>query len=424
LRARHALFVAYHYPPEAGSSGVLRTLKYTSYLHQYGWRVSVLTLDPTAYTIRDAQLEAQIPADVRVVRTRYLNSKRHLAVRGVYPALLAVPDIWIGWYPWAIAAGRQLLHNDAADVIYSTSPHATAHIIAMRLARMQSLPWVTDFRDPWIEYPPEPGAPNGRVFLAVNRHLEARVVARCSHVVTSTMHLCDTLRTRYPTIPTEKFSAIPNGYDEADFADLPMQSESTSEKLVIVHAGNINAEFRDPRPLFRALRVAADRGLVDLSDVRLRFIGGGPFTESEELRDALAATNLTPHVEMVGRMPYNDALRELGRADLLLLLQASDDTVGLVPAKLYEYLRAQKPVLALVFPGSTAEVLSTTDGGWAVDPRQPEALVDVIANIYQVWRSKTLAAHRASLERLRRYERSALTGELAAVFDHVVQLPR
>jgi glycosyltransferase involved in cell wall biosynthesis len=127
---------------------------------------------------------------------------------------------------------------------------------------------------------------------------------------------------------------------------------------------------------------------------------------------------------MVGRMPYNDALRELGRADVLLLLQASDDTVGLVPAKLYEYLRSQKPVLALVFPGSTTEVLSTTDGGWAVDPRQPEALVAVIANIYQLWRSKTLETHRASLERLRRYERSALTGELAAVFDRVIQSPR
>ena len=101
----HALFVAFHYPPEAGSSGVLRTLKYTRYLREFGWRVSVLTVEPSAYAVRDESLCAQVPPDVRVVRTAYRNTKRDFSWRGVYPALLALPDVWIGWLPAAVRAG-------------------------------------------------------------------------------------------------------------------------------------------------------------------------------------------------------------------------------------------------------------------------------------------------------------------------------
>src|ERR1700687_126639 len=82
---KHALVVAYHYPPESSSSGVLRTLKYTRYLGRFGWRVTVLTLDREAYQVTDPKLEEQIPQTVRVVRTRYIEARRHLAIMGRYP---------------------------------------------------------------------------------------------------------------------------------------------------------------------------------------------------------------------------------------------------------------------------------------------------------------------------------------------------
>ena len=74
---KHALFVAFHYPPEANSSGVLRTLKFTRYLPNFGWRVTVLTINPDAYEVTDATLIDQIPDSVRVVRTNYIDTKRH-----------------------------------------------------------------------------------------------------------------------------------------------------------------------------------------------------------------------------------------------------------------------------------------------------------------------------------------------------------
>ena len=114
---RHALFVAFHFPPEASSSGVLRTLKFVRYLAEHGYRASVITTDVSAYTVTDEALVAQVPPRTRVIRTRYLNTKRDLSVRGVYPALRALPDAWIGWAPYAVTAGRRLMADDHVDLV-------------------------------------------------------------------------------------------------------------------------------------------------------------------------------------------------------------------------------------------------------------------------------------------------------------------
>jgi glycosyltransferase involved in cell wall biosynthesis len=418
----HALFVAFHYPPEASSSGVLRTLKFSRYLGEYGWRVTVLTLRRNAYAITDAKLETQIPSSVRVVRTGFVHTKRHLSIRGRYPAILAVPDTWIGWYPWAVAAGRRVLADDPVDVIFSTSPHATAHLIARTLAHRAKVPLVIDFRDPWYEEPAEPGTP--AIVQRFAPGLERKAVTSAARVVTSTVHLRDELRARYADQPADKFTALLNGYDEADFAALPASPTGGSERMVVVHAGNINADFRDPCPLFRAIGRAGTSGRLDLSKLLLRFIGGGDYAVSERLKNCIESTGLASSVEFLPRVAYDDALRELGRADVLLLLQASEDTTSLVPAKLYEYLRAMRPVLALVLPGATTEVLRQTGGGWVANPRDGEALEGTMTEIFREWQGGTLAERHADPEALRQFDRRSLTGQLAAIFNDVVKFPR
>lgn len=417
-RLKHALFVAFHYPPEASSSGVLRTLKYSRYLQEFGWRVTVVTPHKGAFEVTDPALELQIPTSVRVIRTPFLNTKCHLAFRGVYPSLLALPDRWVGWWPWAVAAGKRLLQEDPFDIVYSTSPHATAHLVAWRLANISGRPWVTDFRDPWFEDIPEPGDNSGPLYRYLNRSLEARVIRRCSQVVASTSHLRDLLRSRYAE-DSSKITAIFNGYDEADFAALVPYGAGMNERMTIAHAGNINGGFRDPRPMFRAMRCAADLGELDLRRVCLRFIGGGVFGESAAVRKSLAELGLTECVEFLPRVPYEQSLAELAQADLLLLLQASEDTVGLVPAKLYEYLRAQKPVLALVPPGATADVLAGTGGGWAVAPHDEAKLAKAVAGAFRDWTAGRLAERCADMQLLRRFDRKLLTQELAGLFDQL-----
>jgi glycosyltransferase involved in cell wall biosynthesis len=419
---RHALFIAFHYPPEASSSGVLRTLKYTRFLPDFNWRVSVIAPETDAYDVRDPGLEAQVPSNVRIVRTPFMNIKRDFSWRGIYPALLAVPDVWIGWLPWAMRAARRLVAADPIDLIYSTSPHATAHVIARRVQAITHKPWVTDFRDPWIEEPPEPGTPNGLIYRTVNRWLERDVIRHAAAVVASTAHLRDLLRKRYSNEAHAKFHYIANGYDEDDFATLA-RDDRKAGRMRIVHAGSINPAFRDPRPVFAALGKLILQGSLLAEDCEIRFVGGGDYAESEEVRRAIEVAGLKKAVTFVPRVPYHESLRELTSADLLLLLQASNDTIGLVPAKLYEYLRAEKPVLALVHTGAVSEVLAQTGGGWAVDPRVPGELDFALADAVDAWRSGDLSARRAQLDILRRFDRHALTGELARVFDDVTRPP-
>ena len=415
----HALFVVFHYPPEASSSGVLRTLKYTRYLGKHGWRVTVLTVRPGAYAVVDPALERQIPADVRVVRTASVNTKRQLSIRGRHLAVTAVPDSWIGWYPWATAAGRRILQEDPAQLVYSTSPPASAHVIAGSLARWARLPWVMDFRDPWYEEPPEPGT--SRLVHLAARRLERRLVHRAARVVASTARLRDTMAERYASEARAKFVAIPNGYDEADFTDLAPPDRPSRDEFLVVHAGSINPEFRDPRPVLGAARAAADAGAVDPGRMRFRFLGPGPFGEAPEMARAVAALGLAGRVEFLPRVPYDQALRELGSADLLLLLQASLDTVDLVPAKLFEYLRSGRPVLAVVRPGASSEVLDTVGGGWAVDPGDARGLRDALTRAYGAWRAGNLPELGAHADRLGGFTREHLAGELARVFDEVTK---
>ena len=415
---KHALFVVFHYPPEASSSGVLRTLKFSRYLRECGWEVTVLTLQRDAYEVTDAKLEEQIPDWVRVVRTNYLNTRRHLSIRGRYAAIAAVPDTWIGWYPWAVAAGRKIIAERPVDLVFSTSPHATAHLIARKLSKHARVPLVIDFRDPWHEEPPEPGTPAVVSWFAPR--IERRVVIAATHVVTSTTQLRDLLRERYRDQAPDKFTAILNGYDDADFAELSQRPATSSDRLVIVHAGNINADFRDPIPLLRAIARAGARGQLDPSKILLRFIGGGAYGDSDTVRAAVRESGLSGSVEFLGRVPYTEALAELSKADLLLLLQASEDTMSLVPAKLYEYLRAMRPVLALVLPGATSEVLAMTGGGWLANPRDSGELEATLVEIYNRWAAGTLRDHHANMDVLRRFDRRNLTRELAAIFDAAV----
>jgi glycosyltransferase involved in cell wall biosynthesis len=416
---RHALFVAYHYPPESSSSGVLRTLKYTRYLGELGWRVTVLTLRRDAYRIVDADLEDQIPADVHVVRTRFVDLKRHVAIRGGYPACLAIPDRWIGWWPWAVAAGQRIIKEQPVDLIYSTSPYATAHLIGGFLSRRARKPWVADFRDPWYEEPPAPGT----AWLAhrAARRLERLVVRRADRIVASTMRLRDGLAARYPGEPTTKFVAIPNGYDEDDFSGMEEPSTAPSDQLLFMHAGGINATFRDPRPLLAAAGWAIQAGLVDPAFLRFRFLGGGPFAASREIQQAVERAGLSAKVEFPPRVPYQEALAELRRAGVLVLLQASRDTVDLVPAKLFEYLRVGRPVLAVAPDGATAEVLRATGGGWAVDPADHKGLRDALAAVYRAWADGSLDSVTADRAVLARFSRERLASELAVQFDTVLR---
>jgi glycosyltransferase involved in cell wall biosynthesis len=350
---KRVLMVAYHFPPLAGSSGIQRTLRFVRHLPAFGWESVVLTAHPRAYELTSDDLSGEVPGNVRVERAFALDTARHLAIAGRYPGFLACPDRWVTWRVDAVRSGLRLIRNLRPDVIWSTYPIATAHLIGDDLRRRSGLPWIADFRDPMAQegYPANP-----RVWRSFKR-IEERAVRQARFCVFTTPGAARTYRDRYPG-SAERISVIENGYDEESFTgwsdDPDLHRPLNPGAVTLLHSGVVYPLERDPAHFFAAIRRLVDDGTVRGGSFKIRFRAAG---HDDLLRTLTLRHRLEAFIELLPSLPYRGALQEMVRADALLVLQASNCNEQ-IPAKLYEYLRAGRPILGLTDPvGDTAGVL-------------------------------------------------------------------
>jgi glycosyltransferase involved in cell wall biosynthesis len=348
---KRVLMVAFHFPPLAGSSGIQRGLRFAQYLPRFGWEPLVLTAHERAYEQVSQDLCAQIPQGIVVRRAQAFDTARHFAVAGRYPAALARPDRWMNWKFDAVRQGMALIRTHRPSVLWSTFPIATAHVIGAELQRRSGLPWVADFRDPMAQdgYPED--ALTWRAYEAIERHAFENAKA----CVLTTPGAARIYRQRYPAA-SSRIGVVENGYDEDSFAGLSAQDQAplAPGKLTLLHSGIVYPSERDPTQLFVALRALLEGGRLARERLRIRFRGA---VHHDLLRHMAASHGLDDLIETLPPIAYRDALSEMMRADGLLVLQAANCNAQ-IPAKLYEYLRCGRPVLALTDPaGDTAGVL-------------------------------------------------------------------
>lgn len=408
---RKALLIAFHYPPFSGSSGLQRALKYTRHLPQFGWQPLVLSASPRAYPARSADLLGEIPAGTIVRRSFALDAGRHLAFRGRYLGITALPDRWISWWPAALADGLTLIRRHGPEVIWSTYPIATAHIIGVSLAALSGLPLVADFRDAMVvdDFPED-----ARV-RRMHARIERRTIARCAAAVFTTPRSLALYRERYPHVPASRMSCIRNGYDEADFAVLGGAIERPAgRRLTFLHSGLLKLSERDPRPFLGALADLIAAGLIGPDTLQVVF--RAPGDEAGYLR-LVAEHGLDALVRIEPQVGYAAALREMVAADALLIFQDANCN-HLVPAKLYEYIRARRPVLALTdAAGESAALVREAGAGLVVDIASREAIRAALPGFISAIRDGTAPC--ADAARASNYSRRSQAGELAELFARV-----
>jgi glycosyltransferase involved in cell wall biosynthesis len=389
LGMKRVLMVAYHFPPLAGSSGIQRTLRFVQQLPSLGWEPIVLTVRPGAYERTADDLTADVPPEIHVERTFALDAARHLAIAGRYPAFAALPDRWMSWRFSAVRAGMQLIQRYKPQVIWSTYPIATAHVIAHVLHRRSGLPWIADFRDPMAQedYPPDP-----RQWKSFDR-IEKYVLRDARFSVFTTPGAAREYRRRYPEAK-QKIVVVENGYDEGSFADLGATPEPLNPSAVtLLHSGIVYPSERDPTALFAALESLAADGKIHRDELKIRFRAAA---HEDILRALTVKHGLEGFIEILPPIGYKAALDEMVRADGLLVLQASNCN-DQIPAKLYEYLRAGRPIVALTDPeGDTAGTLR-------------EAGIDRVARLDSVDEIAALIASFATVDA----DRSALVPDRA-----------
>jgi hypothetical protein len=334
--------IAYHFPPLAGSSGIQRTLRFVQHLPNFGWQPTVLTASHHAYDRTSADMLSEVPPSTVVRRAFALDTARHLAFKGRYFGAMARPDRWVSWRFDAIRQGLKLIAALKPKAIWSTYPIATAHLIGAELHRRSGLPWIADFRDPMAQpgYPSDPQT--WKQFDAIERHATAQAALS----VFTTRGAAGVYRERYPA-SAERIVVIENAYDEESFAlaevSKPVPKPLHPGVMTLLHSGIVYPKDRDPTQLFATLRRLSDAGHIRTDNFRIRFRAA---VHEESLRGLARESGVEGFIETLPPVSYEDALQEMRCADALLVIQASDCNEQ-IPGKLYEYLRARRPILCL-----------------------------------------------------------------------------
>lgn len=322
---------------------------------------------------------------------------------------VSIPDVHIWWAGPAIRAALAMIREHRPDVLLSSSPPHSVHVIAAIVRRLTGIPWVIDFRDPWRQR--KESAVRGRL----NGVLEGRCVRAADAVILNTPAMRAQYEAQFPSSLHPKFAVIPNGIDlelapEVDrlVAEAQQQQQQrTGAVLRIAHVGSVYGK-RDLRPLLEAVRLLGASG----RNVELELVG--PVDGQADLEETLPAQGLAGRVKFFGRVSHAAALRHSAAADVLLVIR--NNTPLQVPAKTYEMLLFRKPIVALDDDhGATAGLLRRFGIGEVADPLDATAIAAAITRA-----ETTIRRDHPGWDAARReFDGRRQTGDLAALLDRV-----
>jgi glycosyltransferase involved in cell wall biosynthesis len=447
--SRGVLLISYHFPP-CTSIGMQRTLRFARHLPLFGWRPVILTVREHDFIGDPVEKDWQhrVPTAVPVCRARVLRPlETALRLRGLWQRVrmqsasmppaqhstlpdgagsapqswvqrwvdpwFTTPDAHIGWLPFAVWRGLRVLWAEHIDMLYSSGPPYTSHLIGLGLKWLTRRSWVVDFRDPWSRRPWDTDTVRQGVRYRIQVWLERLVVCHADAVISNTERMGQDFRERYAWLPAEKFLVITNGYDVENFHDLPSTDGPPCDVFTLTHAGALYGR-RDPRPLIQAIALLRDRGIITPGTFRLQLVG--KLAAAWQVASLLASLNLTEYVALIPPVPHAESLTYLRRSHVLILLQP--DAPLQVPGKLFEYIYLQKPILALAGAGSTADLVQQHGLGKVVAPENCAEIAAAVGAMYQAFQQGQLGTQ-GNAAALHCFHGQALTKRLADVFSTV-----
>lgn len=384
------LWISYCFPPQRGPESLLN-LRTVRALDRLEWQVTVLTVEKrVALEATDEDLLATVPSSCRVVRV--ISPERlffatplvRLVLLGTF-GLAGLPETQHVWYPWAVRAGKRLLRSSHFDAIHSWACYHTSNVVGLALKRATGLPWVAHFSDPWLDNPYLLSAIANPRRRARIQALEGAIIREADAVVFTTRQTVNLVMGKYPAVWRQKVHVIPHGYDTEALPHWERPSQPHS-RLRLVYTGNFYPGMRTPESLLRALRLLKQtQPLQDRLEVT--FVGQ-MVKEYQEMVDELDLANA---VEFVGPRPYVDSLQAAAQADVLVVIDASNETESVfLPSKIVDYLMFKKPILGLTpLYGASADLLRRLECP-VVPPDDVPAIAQAISNLLGSWRSGQL----------------------------------
>ena len=442
---RRVLVVAYYAPP-AGGPAVQRVLQFVAHLAEHGWRPAVLTVRRGAYPNRDPSLLDAMPPSVEVRRTASLDPLalyqrlQHVLGSGEgndlpagslgdgEPSLfeqaarwvranLFVPDARVGWWPFAVRAGRRWTRQveqagQPFDAVLSTGAPHSVHLVGRSLHRRTGLPWIADLHDPWTDISYYDELPHAAFARRLDAHFERSVLREATAVTT----VSPSWKRLFEEKARGHYAVVENGFAEEDFTALESagrSQEAGGEHFVLAHVGKLYAS-RNPEALWAALARLRRQGAIP--KLRVELTG----TVDEVVEKAITARELKEVVTVRSFVPHEQALRRMAGSTLLLLaIEPFAQEQGMITSKLYEYLAAGRPVMGWGPPeGDAAALLKRTAGGRLFGRADAAGMARFIKEHYDAWAAGQ-PRRGADPEALRLLTRRQQAGRMAALLDEV-----
>jgi hypothetical protein len=423
---KKVLIITYYWPP-AGGSGVQRWLKFSKYLRGFEIEPVIYTIDNPSYPILDKSLESEIPKDLEILKQAIFepnsmlsffgrnNKKESAGFLNPNPTFFGsiiqyiranyfIPDARKFWIQPSVNFLSNYLENNHIDAIITTGPPHSMHLIGLELKKKLGIKWISDFRDPWTEIDYFQQLPLTKKATKKHQDLEQEVLINSDMVVV----VGETMKEKFLK-HTKRIEVLTNGFDTIE----DLSTQKLDEKFSITHVGLMNSD-RNPTILWEVLNEISNTNLNFKNDLRIKLIG--------KLDDAVIQDLKVFDHNTIETIPYLDH-KDVGKYQassqiLLLSINEVPSAKGIITGKIFEYLQAKRPILAIgPEDGDAAMILKNTNAGTIVGFKNKTALKATILNLYKDYKEGVLFVKSVNIEQ---YHRKNITSQLAEVIKKVV----
>ena len=447
---KRVLIISYYWPP-TGGSGVQRWVKFAKYLPSEGWQPVIYTPENPEQLAVDASLEADVPAEAEVIRRRIVepyemykkllrrsgHSKEAVEVNPVNAqnkSLIQKIAMWIRgnlfrpdprclWIGPSVRFLKKYLAEHPVDLIVSTGPPQSMHLIGRRLALETGLPWIADFRDPWTKIFYFKHLSMTKATERWHEKMEKRVLDDATCVVA----VSPLVQQEFQAMTQTPVELITNGFDECDYGTngSSCQEKTTgnpdiitgnpSPDFTITHTGLFAADG-NPTVLWKVLAEKCRKDEKFRKALKINLVG----KTDEQITHAIEAAGLNPNLNDMGYQPHSVAIDQQRKASLLILpLRKEPEYKAVLPGKLFEYLASGRPIIGIGQPdGAMSMILDSTRTGVVFDWEDREAIAK---HLDQCWERHLAGQLTVDGANISQFTRRNLTRRMAQLFDRLTR---
>ena len=422
MNKKKVLIITYYWPP-AGGPGVQRWLKFVKYLPEFNIEPIVYCPSNASYPITDASLADQVSPDLTVIKQHIkepykiaqLFSKKSktiskgiiaekekqnlmerlmLFVRGNF----FIPDARKNWVKPSVKYLSTYIKDFNIDTIITSGPPHSLHLIGLELQQKLDVTWIADFRDPWTTIGYHKQLKLTSASKIKHKNLEKKVLNTANKIIVTS----PSTKVEFEQITTQPIQVITNGYDYEKVATFGLD-----KKFTLSHIGSLLSK-RNPEVLWNVLRDLINEDSEFASSFQLNLVGA----VGKEVLQSIEINYLTNSLNNAGYVAHSEAVMYQKKSQLLLLIEIdSEDTKAIIPGKLFEYMVANRPIIAIGPIGAdVASIIKETNTGQFFNYQDYDALKLTIKQHFEAFKNDDLKTNPIGLQK---YSRQQLTKNLA-----------